>query len=265
MLTNKSIFQLFLVMLLSQPLLAGNFAQQSVKLTNGSIVAGDTSSFHSKTSTDGVVPSATLTPMGSVRLLDNNIVVDKEIPVPKGMFMACKDQVYVEADGLQLLWSDKAVFAIVEESSHFAIMIEKGNVDFALQANSKPIEFKTPFDTARAKPYLIPADSNSLLRGSLHVSEDKALLTITQGSLEIMSTSGRKLVHAGNAIILAQATTSTGDTQEPSGTTGVTGTGTASIGTNLVIGLTTLTALSAGALIIANNDDDGDSGESSPF
>ncbi|SFK07948.1 hypothetical protein SAMN04488082_11396 [Desulfomicrobium apsheronum] len=265
MLTNKTIIQLFLVMLLSQPLLAGNFPEESVKLTNGGIIARDNSSFYAKTSTDGVAPSATITPMGSIELLESNIVVDKEIPAPKGMFMACQDQVYVEAKGLQLLCSDKTVFAIIEESSHFSIMIEKGNVDFALQANSKPIEFKTPFDTIRAKPYLIPASSNSLLRGSLHVSEEKALLTITQGSLEIMSASGRKLIHAGNAIVLAQATTSTGDTQEPSGTTGATGTGTASIGTNLVVGLTTLTALSAGALIIANNNDDGDSGESSPF
>jgi hypothetical protein len=262
---NKTIIQLFLVMLLSQPLLAGNFPQESVKLINDGIIARDNSSFYAKTSTDGVDPSATITPMGSIKLLDSNIVVDKEIPAPKGMFMACKDQVYVEANGLQLLCSDKTVFAIVEESSHFSIMIEEGNVDFALQVNSKPIEFKTPFDTTRAKPYLVPANSNSLLRGSLHVSEEKALLTITQGSLEIVSASGRKLIHAGNAIVLAQATTSTGDTQEPSvTTTGATGTGAASIGTNLVVGLTTLTALSAGALVIANNDD-GDSGESSPF
>ena len=256
---------MFLVMLLSQPLLAGNFPQESVKLTSNSIVAGCNSSFYAKTSSYSVGPSATMTPMGYIKLLDSKIVVDKEIPVPKGMFMACKDQVYVEADGLQLLCSDKTVFAIVEKPSHFSIMIKKGNVDFALQANSKPIEFETPFDTTRAKPYLIPAGSNSLLRGNLHVSEEKALLTITQGSLEIISTSGRKLVHAGNTIVLAQATTSTGDTQEPSSTTGATGTGTASIGTNLAIGLTTLTAMSAGALIIANNDDDGDSGESSPF
>jgi len=170
-----------------------------------------------------------LIPQGSVKFLDSGAVVDKEIPAPAGMLMACNGQCYVEGNGLQLMGADKTVFAVHENADNFSVMVQKGSVDFALGANAKPVEFKTPFDTIDAKPYLLPAGTDSVVRGNLQVNDDKAILTLTQGSLELTNSEGQKLIHAGNALVLAQATTGAGAGSsavvQTGGVGGVVGTG----------------------------------------
>ncbi len=153
----------------------------------------------------GTQSAPRLIPKGSVTLLESGIVVDKEIPAPAGMLMACTGQCFIEASGLQLVGADKTVFALHEENTRFSVMVLEGNVDFSLHSGAKPLVFKTPFhDPEGAKPYLIPASSDEVFRGSLQVTTERAILTMTKGSLKLVSTDGQKLIHAGNAIILAQ-------------------------------------------------------------
>lgn len=147
-----------------------------------------------------------LVPQGSVKMLDSGAVVDKEMPAPAGMLMACSGQCYIEANGMQLMGSDKTVFAVHEESDRYSVMVQEGTVDFALSAATKPVEFTTPFDSINAKPYMLPASSDSVARGTLQVTKERAVLTMTQGSLELTNSNGQKLIHAGNSIVLAQAT-----------------------------------------------------------
>jgi hypothetical protein len=146
-----------------------------------------------------------LVPQGSVKLLDSGAVVDKEMPAPAGMLMACSGQCYIEANGMQLMGSDKTVFAVHEERDRFSVMVQEGTVDFALSAETKPVEFTTPFDSINARPYMLPASSDSVARGTLQVTKERAVLTMTQGSLELTNSDGQKLIHAGNSIVLAQA------------------------------------------------------------
>ena len=146
-----------------------------------------------------------LIPKGTVTLLESGIVVDKEIPAPPGMLMACTGQCLIEADGLQLSGADKTVFALHEESTRFSVVVKEGNVDFSMHSGAKSLVFKTPFHDAQGpNPYLIPASPDQVFRGSLQVTKDKAILTMTKGSLKLVSTGEQKLIHAGNAIILAQ-------------------------------------------------------------
>lgn len=146
-----------------------------------------------------------LVPQGSVKLLASGTVVDKEMPAPAGTLMACNGQCYIEANGLQLMGSDKTVFAVHEESDKFSVMVQEGNVEFALKSDAKPVEFKTPFDTLDAKPYMVPTSSDAVVRGNLQVTKERAVLTLTQGSLELTNSEGQKLIHAGNTLVLAQA------------------------------------------------------------
>lgn len=146
-----------------------------------------------------------LVPQGSVKLLASGTVVDKEMPAPAGTLMACNGQCYIEANGLQLMGSDKTVFAVHEESDKFSVMVQEGNVEFALKSDAKPVEFKTPFDTLDAKPYMVPTSSDAVVRGNLQVTKERAVLTLTQGSLELTNSDGQKLIHAGNTLVLAQA------------------------------------------------------------
>lgn len=200
---------------------------------------------------------ARLVPQGSVKLLDSGTVVDKEMPAPAGTLMACNGQCYIEANGLQLMGSDKTVFAVHEEGDKFIVMVQEGNVDFSLSANAKPVEFKTPFDSLDAKPHMVPTGSESVVRGTLQVNKERAVLTLTQGSLELTNSDGQKLIRAGNSLVMTQAAVggAAGGTAVSAGTAGtagliVAGGGAAAIG---------------GAVASTESNDDDDDDEVSPF
>lgn len=200
--------------------------------------------------------SARLVPQGSVKLLTSGTVVDKEMPAPAGTLMACNGQCYIEANGLQLMGSDKTVFAVHEEGDKFIVMVQEGNVDFALGHDAKPVEFKTPFDSVDAKPYMVPTGSEAVVRGSLQVNKERAVLTLTQGSLELTNSDGQKLIHAGNSLVLAQAAVG-----------GAAGGTTVSAGTASTAGLIVAGggAAAVGGAVAFTDSHDHDDDEVSPF
>jgi hypothetical protein len=149
--------------------------------------------------------SPMLIPTNPVTLLATGLVVDKEIPAPSGMLMACTGECVVEADGLQLIGADKTVFSLEEGSTRYLVTIMDGELDFALRSDAKPLAIKTPFqDPADTNRYLIPASSDEVLRGTLQIDNQKgdAILAMRKGSLKLVAIDGQKLVHAGNAIFL---------------------------------------------------------------
>ena len=148
--------------------------------------------------------STRLLPEKSVTLLETGATVDKEMPAPAGVLMACNGQCFIEADGVQLLGADKTVFAVHEDQDAFFVMVETGSVSFAMRGDAKPVEFKTPFDAFQAKPALVPVSSDAVIRGTLEVTESRAVLTMAEGSLELVNEDGQKLLNAGNSIVLAK-------------------------------------------------------------
>jgi hypothetical protein len=145
-----------------------------------------------------------LVPEDSVTLLNSGAVVESEMPAPTGVLMACNGQCFIEADGVQLLGADKTVFAVHEDHDAFTVLVNTGSVSFTMRADAKPVEFKTPFDTFLAKPALVPVSSEAVIRGTLEVSESRAVLTMAEGSLELTNDQGQKLLKAGNSIVLAK-------------------------------------------------------------
>ena len=149
--------------------------------------------------------SPMLIPTNPVTLLATGVVLDKEIPAPSGMLMACTGECIVEADGLQLIGADKTVFSLEEGSTRYLVTILDGELSFALRSDAKPLAIKTPFqDPADTNSYLIPASSDEVLRGTLQVDNQKgnAILAMRKGSLKLVAIDGQKLVHAGNSIFL---------------------------------------------------------------
>lgn len=198
-----------------------------------------------------------LVPQGSVKLLDSGAVVDKEMPAPAGMLMACSGQCYIEANGMQLMGSDKTVFAVHEERDRFSVMVQEGTVDFALSAETKPVEFTTPFDSINARPYMLPASSDSVARGTLQVTKERAVLTMTEGSLELINSAGQKLIHAGNSIVLAQAAVTGG------GAASATTAGASFSAAGIAVGAAGAAIIGGAVVDTESNQDDDD--EVSPF
>lgn len=193
--------------------------------------------------------SLRLVPRGSVKILETGVEVDQEMPAPAGMLMACKGQCYIEAGGMRLVGADGTVFALQETVDGYSVMIREGSLDFALSADSGPLEFKTPFDDLHASPYSLPASSDAVIRGNLRVTEEYAVLTLAQGSLELTNSRGQTLLHAGNAITMAQYSAGSGSGSDA---------GKGSL-TGWVVGAAALGVI--GASIAALSSDDGDGGD----
>jgi hypothetical protein len=177
------------------------------------------------------------------------------MPAPAGTLMACNGQCYIEANGLQLMGSDKTVFAVHEEGDKFIVMVQEGNIEFALSANSKPVEFKTPFDSLDARPHMVPTSSDAVVRGTLQVTKERAVLSLSQGSLELTNSDGQKLIHAGNSLVLAQAVVGGGAAG------GAAAGGTTLAGAAVAVG----GAAAIGGAIATTDTDDDDDDEVSPF
>lgn len=208
-----------------------------------------------------------LIPKTSVTLLATGLVVDKEIPAPSGMLLACSGECVVEADGLQLIGADKTVFALEEGNTRFLVTIMEGKLDFSLHADAKRLAFMTPFqDPADSNTYLVPASSDEVFRGSLLIDSqnDKAILDMTQGSLKLVAIDGQKVVHAGNAIFLP--------THSPAGANWLSlaskssGSGTEFSGAGLAVGAGALGILAATGMALAGGGGGGggSSKENSP-
>lgn len=196
-----------------------------------------------------------LVPEGSVKILDNGVVMNQEMPVPAGSLMACSGQCYVEANGLQLLGADKTVFAVEEGAERFTVMVREGSLDFALGADAKPVDFRTPFDTLAARPYAVQTGTDAVVRGTIQVTEERALLTLTQGSLELTGADGQKLIHAGSTLVLTQAA----DGSEAAATTSISA-------TTIAVGAVAVGAVAVGAIALSSDgsDDDDDDNDVSP-
>lgn len=196
-----------------------------------------------------------LVPEGSVKILDNGVVMNQEMPVPAGSLMACSGQCYVEANGLQLLGADKTVFAVEEGAERFTVMVREGSLDFALGADAKPVDFRTPFDTLAARPYAVQTGTDAVVRGTIQVTEERALLTLTKGSLELTGADGQKLIHAGNTLVLTQAADGSG----AAATTSISA-------TTIAVGAVAVGAVAVGAIALSSDgsDDDDDDNDVSP-
>lgn len=210
-----------------------------------------------------------LIPTDSVTLMASGVVVDKEIPAPSGMLMACSGECVIEADGLQLIGADRTVFALEEGSTRFLITLMEGKLDFALQADAKPLAVKTPFqDPDDSNAYLVQASSDDVFKGSLLVDDTngKTILDMAKGDIKLVAIDGQKVVRAGSAIYLPSHPTAMA--YELNFASASSGSEAEFSGTGLAVGAGALAILAATGMALAGGGGGGggggSSGEASP-
>jgi len=151
---------------------------------------------------------ARIIPQGKVSLLEEGREASQfqsEMPLPEGMLMLCNGSCVVQTPNLQLVARDQAVFALAEGKGRWDLTVKTGQIDFALRPDAKPISFHTPHDTLQTDGAIVSASGASMVRGSLVVTENESLLTMHEGTLQVMSADGTVLVEPGQGMRLAQA------------------------------------------------------------
>lgn len=151
---------------------------------------------------------AQLIPTGKVSVLSEGKEVKQfkaEMPLPQGVMMLCSGSCLVQAQSLQLVARDKAVFGLTEARESWNLIIKSGRVDFAFHPDSKPVAFHTPGDLLQVEKVIVPAGISGVARGYVSVIEQGAQLTMLEGALQVTGSQGSQLVQPGHTIVLAQA------------------------------------------------------------
>ena len=153
---------------------------------------------------------ARIIPHGNVSLLEEGKAVSQfqsELPLPEGTLMLCHGDCLVQTQSLQLVAYDQATFALAEGKGRWDLTVKSGQLDFALQPDAKPISFHTPHDTLQTDGAILSASGAAMVRGSLKVTETESILTMQEGTLQVMSPDGVVLIEPGQGLRLAQGKT----------------------------------------------------------
>lgn len=155
---------------------------------------------------------ARVIPEGRVSLLEGGGEASQfhsELPLPEGTLMLCNGNCVVQTPALQLMARDQAIFALTEGKGRWDLTVKTGQIDFAVRPDAKPISFHTPHDTLQTDGAIVSASGAAMVRGSLSVTESESILTMYEGTLQVMSADGAVLVEPGQGLRLAQATPKT--------------------------------------------------------
>ena len=163
----------------------------------------------------------------------------------------------IETGGLTLRSDANTVFSVREDEGGRTVTVSSGRMDFDLAAQAGSAVFQTPFGSAT----LCLADRGPVesARGNVHVGEDTATLTITQGVLLLTSGQEAQTLSAGPVPVLTDA----GGSEPPPTSSGPRQ---ASMSTGTAWTFGTVSALAGGGLILAGMSGGGedDSEEVSP-
>ncbi|MDY0041893.1 MAG: hypothetical protein RBS57_16390 [Desulforhabdus sp.] len=152
--------------------------------------------------------NARLIPGGTVSMIADGKQVHQfksEVPLPDGLLMVGEGSCVVQTKGLQLMVSDRSIFALAEGEKNWDLTVKKGHVDFVLRTNAKPITFSTPHDVIESRQSMVKASSAGLVRGYIEVTEDETKLVVTEGALQASSAKGNQVIEEGRGIRLAIA------------------------------------------------------------
>lgn len=162
-----------------------------------------------------------LVPFGKVTLLENGKPAQQfksAMPLPQGLMLMSSGKSLLQANGLQLMAHDKAVFALQQGSKHWNLSIKSGRIDFALRPNAEPITFHTPNDLLQTRQAVVSASSNGLIKGYVEVAGGHTKLAVAQGALRVTSSHGSQVVQNGHTLVLAQAMGTAGAAGAATGT-----------------------------------------------
>lgn len=127
-----------------------------------------------------------------------------EVPLPEGLTLRSSGKCLLQADGLQLMAQDKAVFALNQNERRWDLAIRSGRIDFTLRADARPVAFHTPAGLLETEQALVPASTGGLIKGYVEVQKDRTSLVVEEGALRLRTAQGVQLAQNGQPIILAQ-------------------------------------------------------------
>ena len=197
---------------------------------------------------------------GDISVFKGGQLADKlsgQNPVAEGSLMVCDGKCMIKSEGISLVATDQAKFAIQNEESVFNLYVRSGEVKYVINDNSRKIAFHTPGGTYSVAEVVFNASSSSVVRGSVVVTEaGETEITVTEGRLVFATADGMKTVDANHKIVLAIAEVEAGATAGASaGTAAATGTG---IGTGVLVTGAVVGAVVVAAVVVDNNNDDDD-------
>jgi hypothetical protein len=209
----------------------------------------------------GAWAGAVMRPNGTMSVLENGREVRRiqsEMPVPDGLQLLCNGRCLVQMEGVQMVAHDQAVFAVSEGADRWDVTVKSGRLDFAMRSDADLVTFRTPHDMIRFEEAIFSADTGSMVRGSLIVTEKETRLALHEGTLKVASRNGSQVLSPGAEIQLASSEFAPEEGEAVAGE-GLSGTTKAA----LAAGLGTA-AIVTGAIVVENMDDDDDDDDVSP-
>ena len=194
---------------------------------------------------------------GDISVFKGGQLADKlsgQNPVEEGSLMVCDGKCMIKSEGVSLVATDQAKFAIQNEDSVFNLYVRSGEVNYVINDNTRKIAFHTPGGTYSVAEVVFNASSSPVVRGSVVVTEaGETEITVTEGRLVFATADGMKAVDANHKIVLAIA--------EVAGGAVAAGTG-AGIGAGVIAAGAFATAVVATGVVATN--DNGGGGSASP-
>lgn len=144
---------------------------------------------------------------GNMSVFQGDQLVDKlsgQNPIAESSLLVCDGKCMVKSEGISLVATDQAKFAIQNENSVFNLYVRSGKVDYVINDNTRKIAFHTPEGTYTVADVIFNAGSSPVVRGSVQVSETgETEIEVTEGRLVFATGDGVKAVDANNKIVLA--------------------------------------------------------------
>ncbi|MEE4609188.1 MAG: hypothetical protein V2L15_09905 [Desulfobacteraceae bacterium] len=192
-------------------------------------------------------------------------VLKENAPLPEGALLKPEGDCGVRLAYMSLVAREGSAFAVRQDDAGVELGVEAGMVYFAATGAAKKTVFKTPAGLIVAQQMIVRAAADGVLKGFLQVEAGKATLGVLEGGDMVVSTAeGERVIHAGEQIVLAQATGQGGAAAGggSAGAASVTG-GEISKGL-LASGLVVADAITLGVITEAGNDSPAPTSPASP-
>ena len=202
--------------------------------------------------------TARIVPTGKVYIIKDGKVIgefSQEAPLPEGSLLRCEAKCNIKLDDVYMVVEPDTVFSVTPTANRHALLVQDGTVYYALNKNSRLLQFDTPAGNAVTSDISLTEDE---LRGYVRVIGNKTEIgVIGGGSMTLETGSGKMLITSGKNITMTrfepvQAVAGVGGQEGPS------------TNTQYVIGAIAAVIVTGGiiALAASSGGGDGDGGGS---
>jgi hypothetical protein len=150
--------------------------------------------------------AARIIPTGKVSIIKDGKVIgefNQETPLPEGSILRCEAKCAVKLDDVYMVAEPDTVFSITSTANRHEVLVQQGTVFYALNKNSRPLQFDTPAGNATTGDLSI---TDGELRGYVRVIGNKTEIgVIGGGSMMIDTGSGEMMIASGKNVTMTLA------------------------------------------------------------